>query len=388
MPPTTPQIDPAYVRRTLARLVQTPSINPFFDPTSRGEVDIAAVVADELTQLGMTIARSEPEPNRISVIGRLEGTGGGKSLMLYAHHDTVGVTGMPEPYSGAERDGRLYGRGSYDMKGGLAACLAAVRALRDAGARLSGDVVIVSVADEEVASIGMTAVLRTVRTDAAIVTEATELQLCLAHKGFSWIEVQTFGRAAHGSRFEEGIDANMRMGRLLARLEHLEIALRQSAPHPLVGPPSLHAGVLQGGSGPSIYAAACRLEIERRSLPHETEQFVVQQIQNIIDQLATEDATFKATVHATLTRPSFEVSESAPIVGAIRSAATEVLGAPPPVIGVPYWMDASLIAERGTDTVVMGPIGAGAHADEEWVDLRSVEQLADILARTAIVYCG
>lgn len=295
---------------------------------------------------------------------------------------------MPEPFSGAIRDGKLYGRGSFDMKGGVTACLATVKALRDAGVELRGDVLIAAVADEEVASIGMAEVLRHVRADAAVVTEATELRVCLAHRGFSWIEVETLGLAAHGSRFDLGIDANMRMGRFLARLDRLEQELRARAPHALVGPPSLHAAVLHGGTGTSTYADRCRLEIERRTVPGETEAQVLDEIRAITDALAAEDATFKATVRAMLTRSSFEVDRSAAIVHAVQRAAATVLGAPPDVIGEPYWMDAALLSSAGIDTVVIGPKGAGAHALEEWVDLKSVMQLTEILTAAATEFCA
>jgi acetylornithine deacetylase len=381
-------IDEAYLRDVLARLVRTPSINPAFDARSPGEGQVAELVADECRHLGMEVIRSEPEPGRVSIVGRLRGTGGGRSLMLYAHHDTVGVDGMADPFSAAVRDGRMFGRGSYDMKGGLAACLAAVRGLRAAGRRLKGDVVIAAVADEEVASIGMTDVLRLVRTDGAIVTESTELGLCTAHKGFSWIEVETVGRAAHGSRFQDGIDANMHMGRFLGQLEGLERSLRTGPGHALLGPPSLHVGILRGGTGESTYAARCRAKIERRMLPNETEQMVVGQIRDIVDRLSGADATFRASVRPTLTRPSFQVSEDAAIVTAVRDAATALLGSSPVLFGAPYWMDASLIAAQGTETVVFGPVGVGAHAIEEWVDLASVAVVAGVLATAAITYSG
>jgi acetylornithine deacetylase len=308
--------------------------------------------------------------------------------MLYGHIDTVGVTAMPEPFSATVRDGKLYGRGAYDMKGGVTSCLATVKALRDSGATLRGDVLVACVADEEVASIGMADVLKHVRADAAIVTEATELRVCLAHRGFSWVEVETLGVAAHGSRFELGVDANMRMGRFLARLDKLEQELRARPRHPLVGPPSLHAAVIKGGTGTSTYADYCRLEIERRTVPGETEAQVLSEIRALTDALAAEDSTFKANVRAMLTRGSFEVDANAPIVHAVLGAATTVLGKKPEVIGEPYWMDAALLSDVGIDTVVIGPIGAGAHALEEWVSLESINKLTDILTKAAIEFCA
>ena len=338
--------------------------------------------------LGMEVTTYEAAATRPSVVGRLRGRGGGRSIMLYGHLDTVGIDEMPNPLGAEIRDGRMYGRGTYDMKGGLAACLAAVKAIVDEQAEIAGDVLVVGVADEEVASIGMSAVLEHVRANAAIVTESTELQLCLAHKGFCWMEVETEGRAAHGSRFEEGIDANMAMGRVLGRLDTLERSLRRRTPHPLVGPPSLHAAVMLGGSGTSTYAAHCRLEIERRTIPGETETDALGEIQSILDALAASDPTFRARVRPMLSRGSFEVRRDSDIVRAVAWAATEVLGAAPAVVGEPYWMDAALLASAGIDTVVIGPAGAGAHAAEEWVDLRSVEQLAAILAHAALRYCA
>lgn len=381
-------IDRPYLEQTLADLVRINSINPKFSDGTTDERAIAAHLTGVMRALGMEVSHHDAAPQRTSVVGRLRGTGGGRSLILYGHIDTVGVDEMPDPFGAAIRDGRMYGRGTYDMKGGLAACIAAVKALVDARTPLAGDVLIVGAADEEVASIGMTEVLQHVRADAAIVTESTELQLCLAHKGFCWMEVVVEGRAAHGSRFEEGIDANMAMGRFLGRLSNLERALRRRKPHPLVGPPSLHAAVLLGGSGTSTYAAHCRLEIERRTIPGETEGKAIGEIQSILDKLAADDPAFHGRVHPMLARGSFEAARDSRIVHTVQSVATELLGAAPATVGEPYWMDAALLAEAGIDTVVIGPAGAGAHAEEEWVDLASVESLARILARSAARFCG
>ncbi|MEP7065233.1 MAG: M20/M25/M40 family metallo-hydrolase [Gemmatimonadota bacterium] len=382
------QIDRTYLQETLAALVRINSVNPKFSAGSSDEVAIATHLGTVLRALGMEVTLYESEPRRPSVVGRLRGSGGGRSLMLYGHIDTVGIEGMKAPLSARVRDGRMHGRGTYDMKGGVAACIAAVNAMVNSGARLAGDIVFVGAADEEVASTGMTGVLQHVRTDAAIVTESTELQLCLAHKGFCWMEVEVEGRAAHGSRFEEGIDANMAMGRFLGRLDSLERELRTRTPHALVGPPSLHAAVILGGTGTSTYAAHCRLEIERRTIPGESEVSALAEIQGILDALARDDSTFRGRVRALLSRGSFEAHPDSRIVQSVHTAATSVLGAPPKIIGEPYWMDAALLADAGIETVVIGPTGAGAHAAKEWVDLASVASVADILARTAVQFCG
>lgn len=379
--------DPEYVTRVLARLVQINSINPDLDPSGPGEAEIAAYVAERLQELGCRILTREPRPGRVSVAGTLPGSGGGPSLMLYAHSDTVSVDGMAEPWSGTVRGGRLYGRGSYDMKCGLAACLGALKALGDAGIRLRGDLVVCAVADEETESLGMRDLLEVIRTDAAIVTEPTELDLYVAHKGFCWIEVETQGRAAHGSRYQEGIDANLMMGRFLAALDGLERRLRERTPHRLLGPPSLHAAVLRGGTGWSTYAASCRLEIERRTLPGETPDQVLGEITALLDELRGADPGFAARARLVVQRPSLEGSPDSAIARAVMGAARDA-GRDPAVAGAGYWMDAALIAAAGIDTVVMGPTGAGAHAAEEWVELESVVTLAGILAGAALRYSG
>ena len=380
-------IDPDYTRDTLVRLIQTNSVNSTLAPGAPGEREIAEWIAASLRSVGLSAEIFEPAPGRTSVLGRLAGTGGGGSLMLNGHCDTVPAGGMADPFSGAIRDGKVYGRGAFDMKGSLAACLAAVKALVDAGARLRGDVLVAAVADEEYGSLGTSDLIQRVKVDGAIVAEPTGLEVCLAHKGYLWIEVEVAGRAAHGSKFELGIDANMKMGHFLSRLSALERELRARPPHPLVGPPSLHAALLSGGTGLSTYAPSSTVKIERRTVPGETEAQAVAEIQAIVDRLAAEDPDFRAAVRPFFVRHPFEVARTAPIVRAVDRAAAAVLGRPARHIGDTPWMDAALLQAAGVETVVCGAAGAGAHSDVEWVDLESVVKLANILAQTAVDYC-
>jgi acetylornithine deacetylase len=382
------KIDRDFLFSTLTDLIRIDSVNPTLVAGGKGEAEISEYVGLALGSLGLEVQKLEPEPGRVSVLGTLRGSGGGKSLMLNAHYDTVGVDGMDEPFSGAVRDGKMYGRGSYDMKGSLAAQMAALKALVDAGTKPRGDVVIAAVADEEYGSIGTADLIQHVKTDAAIVTEPTAVQICLAHKGYLWIEVETKGKAAHGSRFELGVDANMRMGRFLAELETLERELRARPPHPLVGPPSLHAAMIQGGDGLSTYAASCKLQIERRTVPGETEAQAVGELQQIVDKLTAADPSFQATVRPFFVRDPFEVSRDAAIVQTLDRASNKVLGRAPNYIGDTPWMDAALLQASGVETVVIGPGGGGAHAAVEWVEMESVAQIAAILAETAVEYCG
>jgi acetylornithine deacetylase len=381
-------IDRAYTRETLARLVRIDSVNSSLTPGAAGEREIAAWIAESLRSIGLSVDCHEPQSGRVTVVGRLPGAGEGRSLMLNAHSDTVGVEGMEEPFSAAVRDGRLYGRGAFDMKGSLAACMAAAKAIVDSGIPLAGDLHVAAVADEEYGSIGTSDLLRHCRPDAAIVTEPTALDVCLAHKGYLWIEVEVAGRAAHGSKFQSGIDANMKMGAFLHELSRLERELRARSPHPLVGPPSLHAAVLSGGTGLSTYAASSSVKIERRPVPGETEAAVVAEIRAIADRLATVDPEFHAEVRPFFVRDPFEAREDAAIVRVVHEAAATVRGREPAHIGDTPWMDAALLQAAGVEAVVIGPAGQGAHAAVEWVDLESVYSLASILAESARRYCG
>lgn len=384
-------VNAEFVTRTLRDLVRINSINPALEAGGPGEGEIGRYVAHILSRLGLVVKSHEVEPGRVSVVGSLEGGGGGKggrTLMLNAHMDTVGVAGMMEPFSGDVRGGKLYGRGSYDMKGSLAACIGAAKALADAGAPFKGTLLIAGVADEENASLGTADLIPRYQVDAAIVTEPTHLEVCLAHKGFAWIEVTTEGRAAHGSRPDLGVDANLAMGRFLARLSALEQDLRRRKPHSLVGPPSLHAGVLRGGTAPSVYAAGSEVTIERRMIPGETREQALREIADILAALSREDPSFKASHRLTLAQQPFEVSRDAEIVRVVAQAVEEELGSPARFGGQTPWMDSALLAAAGVETVVIGPTGAGAHAAEEWVDVESVVALARVLVGAVMRYCG
>ncbi len=388
MPNHEPAVDNQFVVETLRDLVSINSVNPSLASSGPGEKEIADYVDWSLQRVGLETRRLESEPGRVSVAGFLRGAGGGKSLMLNGHYDTVGIEGMPDPFGALISQGRLYGRGSFDMKGGMAACIAAAKAVKDSGAPLRGDLVVTGVADEEFASLGMLDVLRDMRVDAAIVTEPTELEICVAHKGFAWFEVVTEGRAAHGSQFNLGIDANLRMGRFLGRLEGLEQKLRTGKSHPLLGPSSLHAAKLQGGTELSMYAARCVLQVERRLLPGESAADGWRELNDIAQELSAQDPAFHAQVRTLLERGPFEALPDSRIAAVLVEAAESVLHRRPAFVGQNPWMDSALLAAAGIDTVVMGPSGAGAHSSEEWVNIESVQDLARVLSRTAKLFCG
>ena len=382
-------IDKDYLTKTTQKLVQINSINPSLSADGKGEAKIAAYVSDSLNELGLDVKLSEIAPGRFNVVGTLKGSGGGRSLLLNAHLDTVGVDGMTiDPFSGELRDGRIYGRGSQDMKGSLAAMMTAVKALVDAGIMLKGDLLITGVADEEHSSIGSEALVKEVSADAAIVTEPTEMHLCRAHRGFIWYEVETLGRAAHGSRYAEGIDANMRMGRFLGELEKLEQELLTREGHELTGPPSLHAARIQGGTELSTYADRCRLDMERRTAPGERVEAATAELQEIVDRLAEQDLSFRAKIKCSFWREPFEVTREAEIVQILDKILVARLGHHPAHTGQTFWTDAALFADAGMETVLLGPKGEGLHSAEEWVEMESLVDLAHVLTETAIRYCG
>lgn len=361
-------------------LVAIDSVNPELVPGGAGEAEIAEFVANWLREAGLDVELDEAAPGRQSVVAVARGSGEGASLMLNAHLDTVGVQGMERPFEPVVRDGRLYGRGAYDMKAGLAACMLAAERLRSDG--LAGDVVVAAVADEEYASIGTQSVLKRWRTDAAIVTEPTALRVCIAHKGFAWAEIETRGRAAHGSRPAEGVDAITRMAPALGRLAELQTALDAAPGHELVGPGSVHASLIDGGQELSSYPARCVLSLERRTAPGETGEGFLRECEALVEGIEGAD------VRLGLVREPFSVDPDAEAVHAVARAAEAVTGRPAELYGETYWMDAAFTQAAGIPTVVFGPGGEGAHAADEWVDLASVDVCADGLVVAARELCG
>jgi acetylornithine deacetylase/succinyl-diaminopimelate desuccinylase family protein len=370
----------------LARLVAINSVNPDLVPGAAGEGRIADFCAAWLVERGFEVHRLEQRPGRPSIVGIARGSGGGRSLMFNGHYDTVTLAGYAgDPLKPQRRDGRLYGRGAFDMKSGVAAMMVAAERAKAAG--LAGDVLLACVADEEHASFGTEEVLTRFRADAAIVTEPSHLQATIAHKGFAWCEVLVRGRAAHGSRPELGVDAIAKAGKFLVALEEWNLRLSAHPTHSRLGAGSVHASLIEGGQELSSYPAECRVKLERRTVPGETAESVAAELRAILDRIAKEDPEFRAELIAGLARAPFEVAEDAPIVAALREAATARLGQAPEWRGEPFWTDCAILAEAGIPCLMFGADGGGAHAAEEWVEEKSVETLADILEAMARRYC-
>jgi acetylornithine deacetylase len=384
--------DAAALDGLVAQLVAIDSVNPDLVAGGAGEREIAAFVASWLRDAGLEIVVDEPVAGRPSVVGVARGRGGGgggaRSLMLCAHLDTVGVEGMAAPFAPRVEGRRLHGRGAYDMKGALAACMAAGAAASGAG--FAGDVLVAAVSDEEYASVGCRSVAErfAADVDAAIVTEPTALQACVAHRGFAWAEIETRGRAAHGSRPDLGADAIVHMGAVLAELAALDRRLAERAPHPLLGRGSVHASLIEGGQELSSYPERCTLAIERRSLPGEDDAALAAELDDVLARARVREPALDATGRITLTRPPFAIEPEAEIVRAVRRAGAAVTGREIDVLGHWAWMDAAILAAAGVPTVVFGPGGAGAHAVEEWVDLDDVERCARTLVAVAAEWCA
>jgi acetylornithine deacetylase len=374
------------LEKLVCDLVAIESVNPDLVQTGSGESNIAGFVASWLRDQGLDVSVVEPVKGRPSVVGVLRGSGGGSSLMLNAHMDTVGAGGMERAFDPVVRDGRVHGRGAYDMKGSLAAIMLTAREARKL--RLKGDLVITAVADEEVASLGTSSVLEQFRADAAIVTEPTELRLCLAHKGFVWLEVETEGVAAHGSRADVGVDAIARMGRILTGVVNLDRRLRAGPGHRLLGRGSIHASLIDGGQEWSTYPAQCELKVERRTIPGEDAARSLSELEALIAIAREEDPRVEASARVVLERAPSEVSADSPLAIAVAQAAREALGEDPEVVGAAYWMDMALTNAAGIPTVAFGPSGEGAHADVEWVDLASVERCVEVYLRAAATLCA
>ncbi|SDK65101.1 acetylornithine deacetylase [Cryobacterium psychrotolerans] len=377
-------LDPIAVAQ---QLIAIDSVNPDLVPGAAGEHAIAAWCSDWFARQGFEVHRLEDRPGRPSVVGIARGSGGGRSLMLNGHLDTVGVAGYDgDPLYGEVQGGMLFGRGAFDMKGGLAAIL--VAAARASAAGLAGDVIVTLVADEEFGSLGTEEVLRHFRADAAIVTEPSELCLTVAHRGFAWFEVELTGRAAHGSMPEQGVDAIAHAGLVLRALDGLRDRLESAPAHPLLGQGTVRVSMIRGGEDAATVAPSCTLTVERRTLPGEAPDAVEAELALLLERLAAATPEFSFRLTRLVARGAFEADPDWPIVRALSGQAERVLGVPPARRGEPFWTDAGLIHEAGIPCLLLGVRGGGAHADKEWAEVASVHRLTEILTGTIADFCG
>jgi acetylornithine deacetylase len=375
------------VLHLLRDLVAIPSINPSLVPGATGERDVAAFVAARLRAIGMDVEVYDALPGRPNVVGLAEGRERGPALMFCGHLDTVGVEGMTAPFDPVERDGCLFGRGAQDMKGGIAGMIHAAELVLQRGGLRKGRLMVAAVADEEYASAGADALVTRSTADCAIVTEPTDLQVGVAHKGFSAAEIVMHGRAAHGSRPAEGRDAILRMGRVLAALESHDRWLQARPPDPRLGTGSLHASRIEGGGELSSYPAVCRLQFERRTLPGEPLTVAEDELRAIVDGLRSEDPELTADIRLLLARAPYAIDPSHPWPGSVLRACTHA-GRQAGLTGLSFWTDAAILGARGMPTVLFGPGGAGLHSPEEYVRVDHVMGCRDVLVGIVDAWCG
>ncbi|MFB6935852.1 ArgE/DapE family deacylase [Streptomyces chartreusis] len=372
----------------LARLIAIDSVNPDLVAGGTGETAVAELCGTWLAARGFEIHRLERRPGRPSIVAVARGTGGGRSLMLNGHLDTVGLTGYDgDPLAPRVSEGRMYGRGAFDMKGGIAAMMVAA-ARATAGGPLRGDVLLACVADEEYGSSGTAEVLESFTADAAVVTEPSHLEVTLAHKGFVWFDVEIEGRAAHGSRPELGIDAIAKAGHFLVALEQLGQRLADGPSHPRLGTGTVHASVIRGGEEPSTYPAHCLITLERRTVPGESADGVERELAELLDRLAATVPDLRYRLTRGVHREPFEADPDAPIVRTLTRHAERALGHPPVVRAEPFWTDCALLDRAGIPCLLFGADGEGAHAATEYVDLASLDRLTDVLTATITDFCS
>jgi acetylornithine deacetylase len=366
----------------LTDLVAIDSVNPDLSPSGAGEAKIARYVREWAECHGLGVELVDEPAGRPSVVIRGGSSARGRGrLLLCAHLDTVGTGDMVDPTTPRVEGDRLYGRGAYDMKAGLAASLIACREAQRRG--LPGEVLVAAVADEENASLGVRSVLPMLQADAAIVTEPTELVVGIAHKGFVWTEIAVTGVAAHGSRPHLGVDAIVKTGPVLVALDELGRTLA-GREHALLGPGVVHAGLIAGGRETSSIPERCVLTVERRTLPGETVDDVEAEVEHLLDGCRAADPALVADSRTLLHRPPLETDRGEPIVDALCRAVESVRRRPAEVGGMSYWADSALLASHGIPTVLFGPGGEGAHADVEWVSLADTVDCARILTDTAL----
>jgi len=360
------------------------------------ETAVANCIGFFLQTEGINAEVKEIFDGRSNVYGELTGDGAGPTLLLRGHLDTVPPNNMEiEPFKAYLENGRIYGRGTADMKGGIAAMLLAMAAIKRAGVGLKGTVKFAGVVGEESpnTSEGARALVANGKiADMAIVGEATKLDIAAAHKGMEWLKIEVKGKAAHGSVPEHGINAIVKATKLIQAIEQKIVPKLKERKHPLVGSPTINIGRIEGGVLNNIVPDNCWFSLDRRWTPGETLDEVMGELQAIIDELKKEDPDLDAKLieqPETMGRGPMEIEVTHPLVKAVSQAATKVLNREPEVKGVVYWTDGAHLAKAGIPTIVFGPGDiAQAHAAVEFIEIKQLYQAAQIYALAILEVCG
>jgi acetylornithine deacetylase len=378
--------------RLLRNLVALPSVNPMGRDLRGPDVfehRVTAYLEDFFRGLGVRYERQNIAPQRDNIVAWYEPDRATSTLVFDAHQDTVPTDGMTvAPFGAHVENGRLYGRGACDVKGGMAAMLAAfARVVREKPAG-AVRVVMACTADEEFTFLGVRRLAQTDLTGGqggpvgAVAAEPTQLNIVNAHKGAVRWDLLTAGRSCHSSRPELGVNAVYRMGRLLPLIEAYAEELRATKTHPLLGPATLSVGRIEGGVSVNTVPDRCRIEIDRRLLPGEDADAAAAQLAVYLRQRAGDALPFTFG-DPWLSAPALAPDGSEELVTRLGAAIDAVVGRHD-VMAVPYGTDAAPLAAAGVPSVVFGPGDIGkAHTCDEWIDLAEVEQAAEILYRTA-----
>jgi acetylornithine deacetylase/succinyl-diaminopimelate desuccinylase len=382
------RVDQDEVLRFAQRLISTPSENP-----GGSEEEVAEVAVGILEGLGGRPQIVRGEEGRPSVVARI-GTADRPALAWNGHLDVV-PTGDPStwrhpPYGAEISDGRLIGRGAVDMKGSIASALAAVSAIRRAGVELAGRLDLHLVADEEMAGQHGTNVLLEqgfLDQDAAIVGEASELTIMLAERGGAWVTATARGRAAHGSRPHEGVNAITSMSRFLLAIEEV----LPDVEHPLVGRPTVNAAQIEGGSAPNVVPDLCSVEIDRRTIPGERDQVaVLAPFEALAGRIRADHPEVDLSFELKLWLEAAETAPDGAIANACRDAVRAETGAEPVDAGFTGITDARYyINQRNIPTVLLGPGSLGAaHTADEFVETAELVTAARVFARVFLDFLG
>jgi acetylornithine deacetylase/succinyl-diaminopimelate desuccinylase family protein len=355
----------------LSDLVRTESENP-----PGRERAVASLTARLCEDLGLEVESHERDEDRPSVVARWGG-GPGPTIGYCSHIDVVPAGDRDawthDPYGAEIVDGRMFGRGSSDAKGPIAAALEAVAILKGAGFEPAGTLELALVADEEAGGFKGAAFLveeKVIHPEVAIIGEPSALRIVRAQRGIAWSRITTRGVAAHGSAPERGVNAILHMAAIVG-------ALQETLPdisHPVVGGPTIGVGTIHGGDKVNMIPARCVAEIDRRTIPGETEADVLGQFEAAIDIARRTHPNIDAVPEIVSWGSSFELRAEAPLVQTLAGAVAEVTGHPAEQIGFRGTSDARFLAEAGADVLVFGPGEIElAHTARESIDLAQLE---------------
>jgi acetylornithine deacetylase len=368
----------------LTELVAINSINRTLSG-GPGERQLAEFVARRLNDLKLDVGMQDVGPDRRNVTAIIAGEDRQRSLLLNAHLDTVGVDGMDQPFTLKREEDRLYGRGTYDMKGSVTVMLL----LADCFTRQKPplDILITFVSDEEDKSTGMEYLVDKWLPQVSpapvggIFLEPTEEDIGVSHRGFTWYELAVTGKAAHGSRPEEGIDAIAPLRSALQELSDIQAELQSRHPDPLLGHASLHSSIISGGSELSVIPSRSCLQWERRTLPGESSRDVGNELERMLQAVNNHPGYHTTTGRAFFERPAYRIAEDAEILRRLREVTPQSK-----LVGLPFWADSALAGAKGIPSILFGPIGHGAHAVDEWVSLKSLERVYKILKKLILAF--